>query len=53
MLGRTFNGLGKPRDNGPTIVSKQKFDLVGSGINPYSEKNHLNLSKQECLTLME
>src|SRR6185437_12680718 len=30
MLGRTFNGLGQPRDNGPTIVSKQKFDLVGS-----------------------
>jgi V/A-type H+-transporting ATPase subunit B len=38
MLGRTFNGLGKPRDNGPTIVSKQKFDLVGSGINPYSRE---------------
>jgi V/A-type H+/Na+-transporting ATPase subunit B len=38
MLGRTFNGLGQPRDNGPTIVSKQKFDLVGSGINPYSRE---------------
>ncbi|MEO9321696.1 MAG: V-type ATP synthase subunit B [Nitrososphaera sp.] len=38
MLGRTFDGLGKPRDNGPRIVSKQKFDLVGSGINPYSRE---------------
>jgi V/A-type H+-transporting ATPase subunit B len=38
MLGRTFDGLGKPRDKGPTIVSKQKFDLVGSGINPYSRE---------------
>ena len=38
MLGRTFNGLGQPRDNGPTIVSKQKFDLVGFGINPYSRE---------------
>jgi V/A-type H+/Na+-transporting ATPase subunit B len=38
MLGRTFNGLGQPRDNGPSIVSKQKFDLVGSGINPYSRE---------------
>jgi V/A-type H+/Na+-transporting ATPase subunit B len=38
MLGRTFNGLGQPRDNGPTIVSKEKFDLVGSGINPYSRE---------------
>src|SRR5581483_959781 len=23
MLGRTFDGLGKPRDNGPKIMSKQ------------------------------
>jgi V/A-type H+-transporting ATPase subunit B len=38
MLGRTFDGLGKPRDNGPKIISKQKFDLVGSGINPYSRE---------------
>src|SRR5947208_9371393 len=38
MLGRVFDGLGNPRDNGPTIVSKQKFDLVGSGINPYSRE---------------
>src|SRR5215212_3220141 len=38
MLGRTFDGLGKPRDQGPTIVSKQKFDLVGAGINPYSRE---------------
>src|SRR3954452_18077985 len=38
MLGRTFNGLGRPRFNRPTIVSKQKFDLVGSGINPYSRE---------------
>jgi V/A-type H+-transporting ATPase subunit B len=38
MLGRTFNGLGQPRDNGPSIVSKEKFDLVGSGINPYSRE---------------
>ena len=38
MLGRTFDGLGKPRDKGPAIVSKQKYDLVGSGINPYSRE---------------
>jgi V/A-type H+/Na+-transporting ATPase subunit B len=38
MLGRVFDGLGNPRDNGPKIVSKQKFDLVGSGINPYSRE---------------
>ena len=38
MLGRTFDGLGNPRDNGPKIISKQKYDLVGSGINPYSRE---------------
>src|SRR5215216_1977315 len=38
MLGRTFDGLGKPRDNGPKIVSKDKYDLVGAGINPYSRE---------------
>jgi V/A-type H+-transporting ATPase subunit B len=38
MLGRVFDGLGNPKDNGPKIVSKQKYDLVGSGINPYSRE---------------
>ena len=38
MLGRTFDGLGRPRDNGPKIMSKEKYDLVGSGINPYSRE---------------
>ncbi len=38
MLGRTFDGLGNPRDNGPKIISQEKYDLVGSGINPYSRE---------------
>ena len=38
MLGRVFDGLGNPRDSGPKIVSKQKVDLVGSAINPYSRE---------------
>jgi len=38
MLGRTFDGVGKPRDSGPKIISKEKYDLVGSGINPYSRE---------------
>ncbi len=38
MLGRVFDGLGNPKDNGPKIVSKTKVDLVGSGINPYSRE---------------
>ncbi len=38
MLGRVFDGLGNPKDNGPKIVSKEKYDLIGSGINPYSRE---------------
>lgn len=38
MLGRVFDGLGNPKDNGPKIISKHKVDLVGSGINPYSRE---------------
>ncbi len=38
MLGRVFDGLGNPKDNGPKIISKEKRDLVGSGINPYSRE---------------
>jgi V/A-type H+-transporting ATPase subunit B len=38
MLGRVFDGLGNPRDDGPKIISKEKHDLVGSGINPYSRE---------------
>ncbi|MGZ5490646.1 MAG: V-type ATP synthase subunit B, partial [Nitrososphaeraceae archaeon] len=26
MLGRSFDGVGKPRDNGPKIISKEKYD---------------------------
>ena len=38
MLGRVFNGLGNPRDSGPSIISKTKVEIVGSGINPYSRE---------------
>jgi len=38
MLGRIFDGLGNPRDNGPPIISKHKVDIVGSGINPYARE---------------
>ncbi|HII54145.1 V-type ATP synthase subunit B [Candidatus Micrarchaeota archaeon CG08_land_8_20_14_0_20_49_17] len=36
MLGRVFNGLGEPRDNGPKILSGKKADILGSAINPYA-----------------
>ncbi len=38
MLGRVFDGLGNPRDGGPRLVSAEKQEIVGSGINPYSRE---------------
>jgi len=36
ILGRTFDGLGRPRDGGPDIIPQKKMDINGSPINPYS-----------------
>mgnify|MGYP001597373075 FL=1 len=38
MLGRVFNGLGEPRDKGPSIIAKEKMDIIGSAINPVSRE---------------
>lgn len=34
MLGRVFNGMGKPRDNGAAIIAKKRLDINGLPINP-------------------
>jgi len=36
MLGRVFDGLGRPRDNGPEIVPEKRMDINGYPLNPYS-----------------
>ena len=36
MLGRIFDGLGRPIDGGPEIIPKKKLDINGNPINPYS-----------------
>jgi V/A-type H+-transporting ATPase subunit B len=36
MLGRIFNGMGKPRDNGPHIIPEKRMDINGLPVNPYS-----------------
>jgi V/A-type H+-transporting ATPase subunit B len=38
ILGRVFNGLGKPRDNGPEIIPDKWMDITGSPINPYARE---------------
>ncbi|MCM8709611.1 V-type ATP synthase subunit B [Clostridium sp. SYSU_GA19001] len=34
MLGRTFDGMGRPKDNGPKILPEKKLDITGEAINP-------------------
>ena len=34
MLGRVFDGMGRPRDNGPEIIPEMRLDMNGSPINP-------------------
>ncbi|KAL0241549.1 hypothetical protein GEMRC1_006784 [Eukaryota sp. GEM-RC1] len=34
MLGRIFNGSGKPVDNGPPVLSETYLDIAGEAINP-------------------
>jgi V-type H+-transporting ATPase subunit B len=36
MLGRTFNGSGKPIDKAPPIIAADYLDIQGQPINPYS-----------------
>ena len=36
MLGRVFNGSGKPVDKGPKVFAEDFLDINGSPINPYS-----------------
>ena len=36
MLGRIFNGSGKPIDDGPPIMPEDYMDIMGQPINPQS-----------------
>ncbi|HOL52040.1 MAG TPA: V-type ATP synthase subunit B, partial [Bacillota bacterium] len=36
MLGRVFDGLGRPMDDGPKIIPEARLDTNGSPINPYA-----------------
>jgi len=35
MLGRIFNGSGKPKDKGPTVLAEDFLDIMGQPINPF------------------
>jgi V/A-type H+-transporting ATPase subunit B len=36
MLGRVFDGQGRPIDDGPAIIPEERRDINGSPINPYA-----------------
>lgn len=36
MLGRVFDGLGRPKDGGPNIIPEKRLDINGTPINPVS-----------------
>jgi Archaeal/vacuolar-type H+-ATPase subunit B len=36
MLGRVFDGMGRPKDGGSEIIAEKKMDINGMPINPYS-----------------
>ena len=36
ILGRIFNGLGMPIDDGPRIIPEKRLDINGSPLNPYA-----------------
>ena len=36
MLGRIFDGAGKPKDGSPAILAEKKLDINGAPLNPYS-----------------
>ena len=38
MIGRAFNGLGEPIDDGPAIIPEEKRDVNGTAINPVSRE---------------
>jgi len=38
MLGRVFDGAGRPKDKGPEITPEKYLDINGATINPYSRE---------------
>ena len=36
ILGRVFNGTGRPKDDGPEILAEKRMNINGNPINPYA-----------------
>jgi len=54
MLGRVFDGFGRPIDKGPKIIPEKRLDINGNPINPYaraypSEFIQTGISAIDCM----
>jgi V/A-type H+-transporting ATPase subunit B len=57
MVGRVFDGLGRPRDGGIPVFSDEKADINGNPINPYareepSEFVQTGISAIDCMNTL-
>lgn len=39
MLGRVFDGAGKPIDGGPALIPEKHLEITGAAINPYARES--------------
>ena len=39
MLGRVFDGMGRPKDGGPKIIPEERRDINGEPLNPLDRKS--------------
>ncbi|MFR2841799.1 MAG: hypothetical protein ACLTB5_05285 [Acutalibacteraceae bacterium] len=46
MLGRVFDGLGRPIDDGPEIIPEKRMDVNGLPINPVARSFRRSLSSR-------
>ncbi len=47
LLGRVFNGSGKPVDKGPPVLAEDFLDIQGETANGKKKKNNNNMNKKK------
>lgn len=53
MLGRIFDGSGRPIDKGPSVLAEDYLDINGSPINPYSRVGQSLVVTSKYLTVFQ
>ncbi|MCK5594504.1 MAG: V-type ATP synthase subunit B, partial [Candidatus Aenigmarchaeota archaeon] len=51
ILGRIFNGAGKPIDGGSEIIPEKQMDILGAAINPYARQSPADFIQSGISTL--